>query len=522
MQEACAVDFTKWSRPPVSLRISVPLKEIRHVDLRERGYDNPFRVHDEFTQICPVADLTRIDRDALQEKLPFQYRVDSDGVIWYQPGSTVQTHYSLTHEKELDALNVPDYFSCRDWFPQDDYYAKRGALLERGQYGSRHISVFNHRGEQTGSTPTCRLIIPDDFETKFDIGEDGFYYSKLWGFDVSYTKGSSISKLQSFLDGEMGTIKDTYVAQAFKRMPSAYIRGDYAKNILNHGKKFEKAFRVAEEPVKRKDVQKAVRNGGARFVNLGEDRDNIGCFPANAFVNTRATGCTENLGFLHLGFRTNGDNVLLTPPHDTNPFLTPAGTMLVHKTADAWRFVFMSLMMVTNHMLDADRLRSFPALYMIPQYVHRNEVTFSTKAFRGVGLEIQEAIWATEGMSMAISRAMMGLKYEMSRKPKDFALNTDQIAKLPENHKIGMIGVGYAGYMKTGDTLRDYAGMLGTDGQVHHDGLYNLQLTSRHTLKFNRAVDLLDMIFWDLPPNSLVQAKRKVETKFVSTRNVRI
>lgn len=517
MQEACAVDFIPRSRPKVDLRIQVPLKSVQPVDLYERGWrstvDNLYR-----KAICPIIDFSLIDKEALRSKLPYGYRCDDDGVLWPDNGSTVETHYSLSHEKYLRDQEIPDYFSDRNWFPMDDCYEMRGTMLARKQAAARSLTVLNHRGEAM-ETPTLKLVIPDDLKTVIDTSEC-VSLSHAWNILVGYGNAPSGIHLKEFPGQlpEPKPLQELYRDAVFKPERHISIRsGRDSKALITHGGNFAKVLRGADEKAEKSQTV-------GRMVKL-RDRDDIGQFPLESIVSTRATGCSGTTNFVAFGITPLAKGFALKPAPTQRHFCMPTSMMLVHKTAEAWRFAFLFLTFFRNHEFGKKRLYSIPVYYMIPQYVHRNEVTFTTKSFRGVGVELQSAIWETEGMSMAISRAFMGLEYEMTKMPVGFAHSTSSMEVMPKNHRIGLLGTGYAGlygHYTEGKSLTHHALACSMDGNVSDDGPYSVWINGRQKHRFNRAVDLLDIALHGLPDNSLTLGRSKLVAPVAQIRNVRI
>lgn len=142
---------------------------------------------------------------------------------------------------------------------------------------------------------------------------------------------------------------------------------------------------------------------------------------------------------------------------ERNAFTWGGDRVFIHRGYDMWRFIFaFEESGHSSHSSDGVML-----LYCIAVTVAHKEVAdLGEKTFRGMPLDLQQAIWAVPGMSLALTHALNRVRYQLTlRKP----LRPYTEEKLPKDHFITTLGAQQTtrGYIYRIKNLFDQDGISG-------------------------------------------------------------
>lgn len=213
-------------------------------------------------------------------------------------------------------------------------------------------------------------------------------------------------------------------------------RGDW--NILGSstGAAVEKLF----ASTRTETVQRATKG---RALQWGEADHTTADFPWPTTDTTPAGRSEETPRYPVLGVRPDATGFNRYRPdrvwnhfrgYQRNALNWGGDRVFIHRGLDKWRFLFAF----------EDVLRSyddsFALLYCIPITVeHADAKTHVTKTHRGMPLDLQEAIWAVPGMSMALAHAQNMVRFQLTKR---VPLSSSYQEALPKTHFMAVLGAG--------------------------------------------------------------------------------
>lgn len=484
---------------------NVPIKALRFVSLEDR---EDSRFAKQYIMRMPFVDMDALTEEQItkfREALPWTYRLEDDGLLWRTAGSHVQTHFSIDH---YSASMRDDYFENSLTplaLPRDDLYNKRVDMLDRSQEGIRAAPIrVGPRGQRDVPKPRMVLSVTEDANTVLYPGEDR---TTFWSYDVTVgkTNGGYLETPNEFFDTVMVPVSlNTQFYKNCFRTGSIKAWNEKLKDLLFTGKKMCNKLHLPYDP----DFVPPKKGKGANGRNIAlEDKDRVKVADFRKMVvSTRDNKASTN--FVRLGVRFRDRKPVLTEPNnDLLPFRDPSNNLLIHKAKDGWRFVLMFPIYLKVNSGRGISFGCFPACYMIPQYVDRNEVTFGTKTFRGVNVGTQKKIWDTLGFSMAINRAFMGFTYELTRLA-NFAdsgvLHYSDLPTIPAEHKVALYGMGHLeNYQSwTTERLTKIESLDGLSDRGHWQLSFNSHI--RFSKPLVHVADILDETFYGIPENELL------------------
>jgi hypothetical protein len=342
-----------------------------------------------------------------------------------------------------------------------------------------------------------------------DIASDKSWFH-VW---VGIEQASRLNGLYAAMRGVCDPV--TLGALAARMIYQKSIRGHIYKKDSRSLLRTEKPFLDAIIPMKgyvRDRIIQGTEIKAGRKVILSTD-DEHEKLVQDDFLATR---CTKGAGasFVRFGLRWNRvEKSLKLSNFETNAGVSDwnrhEAMLLIHKAKDAWRTVALLPMFYYAEDISVDRLRLMPCFYMVPITVSKNEVTFAHLTFRGVKLATQQRIWDVDGMSMAISHALMSLTNQLKKMPSQHLVH-GQKTVVPKNHRVAMLGYGVSGTEHAADIpVRSLM-----DRRYLQDGPYNYSIyNGSYPTQITRAADILDDIFSDLPHNRIVPGPQKVAYK---------
>lgn len=474
--------------------------------------------------LMPFIDMKKLGEEGvkyLRESLPYLFRLEDNGLLWCNYGSQVERHYSLDHAAKMKEHigEVTGDPSIDDCLPYEGYTARRKLM-------QRHMqSVYpgnNHQIAPNGMTVMGRssviLSLSEDKHTYIEehptTTAPVIFFSFLFKTEALDDRMTHTLKWFTERHACGTTFGDIFSANL---LGAAIVRVTKHKinNLVDSGPRMCNKLHL---PFDGKKNVKTVKGRSVRIED--KDKEHIGSFKDFAYTRVHSDGTF----FLRLGVKFGSDGTLqldkLKPA--SSAMIVPTTELLVHKASDGWRLLLIMPRIVEMPPYRKEALGCVPMCYIIPQFVSRNEVTFSTKTFRGLPALLQKEIWSTQGMSMAIHRAFMGLQYELKRVAAiapHYTMLYDDIDRMPKEHKIGLYGPGWCGRVMEG-RVSDSPLLL--NGAQSSGSRWDVYFETRRKKVIKHAIDMVDEMFFGLPKNELLLANEAYIKEERYNRSVRV